>query len=186
MNGNIDNLWWSLRWNNESEYHLLCIWKIRGEYLKVQLNIDTKRDINHIRHGNEKQQQWFLGEFDLPFCNIQSIWKWNKWSWRFSRVCKSYPGNGHDPIGDAHPQDGMAIVRSKMLQVQEYWRKNIMCIYIMYCQDIVSVIILFTVFRCFQFRTRPKASGSSSRFQEGRGNRLRTRQGRGKDKTGTR
>ena len=28
--------------------------------------------------------------------------------------------------------------------------------------------------------TRPKASGSSSRFQEGRGNRLRTRQGRGR------
>ena len=34
--------------------------------------------------------------------------------------------------------------------------------------------------------TRPKASGSSSRFQEGRGNRLRTRQGSGKDKTGRR
>ena len=33
--------------------------------------------------------------------------------------------------------------------------------------------------------TRPKVSGSSSRFQGGRGNRFRTRQGQGKDKTGT-
>ena len=33
--------------------------------------------------------------------------------------------------------------------------------------------------------TRPKASGSSSRFQGVRGNRLRTRQRQGKDKTGT-
>ena len=49
----------------------------------------------------------------------------------------------------------------------------------------ISLCCAGTTFLHVQSNTRPKASGSSSRIQEERGNRLRTRQGQGKDKTGT-
>ena len=45
---------------------------------------------------------------------------------------------------------------------------------------------MLNIFKYTLFKTRPKASGSSSRFQEGRGNRLRTRQGQDRDEIGTR
>ena len=47
------------------------------------------------------------------------------------------------------------------------------------------LVLIPDVLHTNTIQTRPKASGSSSRFQGGRGNRLRTRQGQGKDKTGT-